>query len=184
MSGDTKDLSLRRTEAKRRRREWIAVAIATVTLVAFVDGADGAAAAHRSYLARLQPGGDPAVRPELPAARADAVSGRPQPRQGDFRASPRSDGLAAAGAAGGRLYRGRDRAERLSALRFGGVSARRHRELVQPPIRARARRFARNCASLLPQLGEQRDPFRKGAGQGDFSRQAARARQARSAAST
>ena len=35
MSDDAKDLSLRRTEAKRRRREWIAVAIATATLVAF-----------------------------------------------------------------------------------------------------------------------------------------------------
>jgi two-component system nitrogen regulation sensor histidine kinase NtrY len=35
MSDEAKDLSLRRTEAKRRRREWIAVAIATATLVAF-----------------------------------------------------------------------------------------------------------------------------------------------------
>ena len=89
--------------------------------------ADRAAAAYQAYLARLQPRGHQSLQSQLPAARPVALPGGKKSRQGDVRAAARTDRIEIPDAPGVRIYRGRDGAERVSALRFGRVSPRQCR---------------------------------------------------------
>ncbi len=155
MAEDVREIAQRRVEMKRRRRELIAVAVAAVTLVAFVFAQTELPplTKHTSLSSNL------AVitlfnLSFLLLGLLLLLSGK-KSRQGDVRAQARADRIEIPDAPGVRLYRGGDGAERLPALCLGRVSARRCRQLVQSRIRARDERLARDREDLLPQLREQ-----------------------------
>ena len=157
-------LASREADRKRRRRELIAVGVAGTC---WSPSCSRRPNCRRSpaYLAGFQPGRHPALRPELPAARAAAAAGRTQSGQGHLRAPPRSYRLQVPGPPGLRLYRGRAGAERVPAVSSPGAFLHADvDELVQSRVRARARRFARHREGLLSELGQQRGPLRARAG--------------------